>query len=251
MIVYLKTEEEIEGFKKAGEIAGLILHELLQAAKPGMTTLELDAMAREKCKEHGVEPTFLGHEGFPAAICASNNEVIVHGCPNDEKLKEGDALGIDLGVTLNGFIGDTAETIIVGGKGDPNVELLISDCRKALKSAIEKAVPGNKLNDISEVIHKGSKDFKVITDYGGHGIDRNSMHATPFVPNKPDQHGDFSLRPGMVIALEPMYAIGEPATSVADDEWSVAVSGKSAHCEHTVLVTESGPLVLTDRSKYE
>lgn len=251
MIVYLKTEEEIEGFKKAGEIAGLILHELLQAAKPGTTTRELDTMAKEKCKEHGVEPTFLGYEGFPAVICASNNEIIVHGCPNDEKLKEGDALGIDLGVTLNGFIGDTAETILVGRKGDPNVELLINDCRKALQNAIEKAITGNKLNDISEAIYKGTKDFKVITDYGGHGIDRNNMHAAPFVPNRPDQFGDFTLRAGMVLALEPMYAIGDPATSVADDEWSVAVSGQSAHCEHTVLVTESSPLVLTDRRKYE
>jgi methionyl aminopeptidase len=151
---------------------------------------------------------------------------------------------------LDGFIGDTAETIIVG-EGDPNSELLVNECRTSLLKAIEKAVPGNKLNDISETIFNGTKDFKVVTDYGGHGIDRYNMHATPFVPNKPDSNGEFSLRAGMIIALEPMYAMGDSTTSIADDNWSVFVGGKSAHCEHTILITENGPLVLTDRSKYE
>jgi methionyl aminopeptidase len=251
MIVYLKTKKEIEGFKRAGEMAGLILHELLQAIEPEITTLDLDKMARHKCEEYKVEPTFLGYEGFPWAICASNNEVVVHGCPNNEKLKEGDVLSIDFGATLDGFIGDTAETIIVGEKNDPNSELLVNECRFALSKAIEKAVIGNKLNDISESIFNGTRDFNVITNYGGHGLDRYNMHATPFVPNKPDSNGNFSLKVGMILALEPMYTMGDSNTSVADDNWSVIVGGKSAHCEHTILITENGPLVLTDRSKYE
>lgn len=252
MIVYLKTKEEIEGFKNAGEIAGLILHELLQAAKPGVTTLELDVMARKKCKEHRVEPTFLGYKGFPSAICASNNEIIVHGCPNSKKLKEGDVLGIDIGVTLDGFIGDTAETVVVGDEENPNAEFLVNDCRSALGNAIKAMLPGNKLSEVSEAIKNSSKDFKVVTDYGGHGIDRYKIHAAPFVPNKPDyEEEDFTLRAGMIMALEPMFVMGDPNTTVSDDGWSVVVGGKSAHCEHTVLVTENGPLVLTDRSKYE
>lgn len=251
MIVYLKTKEEIEGFEKAGEIAGLILHELLKAVKPGVATSELDEMARQKCKEHNVEPTFLGYEGFPSAICASNNEVLVHGFPNDEKLKNGDVLSLDFGATLDGFIGDTAETIIVGKNKNSNTDLLVNDCRNALKDAISKAIPGNKLSDVSRAVQKGTKDFRIVTDYGGHGIDRYNMHSEPFVPNIPDIYNDVSLRPGMLIAIEPMYVMGNPTTEVSDDGWSVVVGGKSAHCEHTILITDGSPLILTDRSKYE
>lgn len=248
MIIYLKTEKEIERFKESGRITAKILQKVLDNVKIGITTLELDEIARQECKIQNVIPTFLGYKGFPAAICASNNNVLVHGIPNNSPLKYGDVLSIDFGAEIDGFIGDSAETIIVG---DTNHNLK-NACNLALNKSIIVAKDGNKLSDISTEIYNVAKSFgySIPTKYGGHGIDRCFMHAPPFIPNIPNKELDFTLRAGMIIAIEPMFIMGNSNnTSVFSDGWSVMTESISAHCEHTVLVGSDYGIALTERIK--
>lgn len=248
MLVRLKTAGEIEGFAKAGSLAAAIMDRLWGAARPGATTGELDDMARIACAEAGAVPVFLGYHGFPAAICASVNEELVHGIPGGRILREGDLLKIDIGVGLDGFIGDMATTVVVGG--DPSK--LAFDCHTALMRGIAAARPGNDIGDIGEEISRTARQngWKAILEYGGHGIDRNRLHADPFVDNaRTDRR--LRLRPGMVLAIEPMFVAGSDAkTKVADDGWTVLSSGPAAHFEHTIVVSELGePRVLTRRER--
>lgn len=242
MIVYLKTNEEIEGFKRAGKFASDLLAFLLDKVEVGIDTNYLDTLARQKCKELGVNPAFLGYEGYPAAICTSVNNILVHGLPNNIPLQCGDIVGIDVGVEIGGFIGDTADSVCVNGESE-----LINKCREALVVGIAAATPGNYLNDIGKAIEKKSKPFKIPKEYGGHGIDRWKMHAAPFVSNFSDVDGNIKLRPGMILCIEPMIVDGNAKTSVTSDKWSVKVGGPSAHCEHTILITEADPIILTRR----
>jgi methionyl aminopeptidase len=251
MIVYLKSKEEISGFREAGKIAGKVLSSILNEIKPEVTTSFLNEVAIEECKKHNVVPTFLGYSGFPAAICASVNNILVHGIPNENKLKPEDIVSIDVGISMDGFIGDTAETVWVE---EPKYEVycldsyLIECCRKSLDLGIEAAKSGNKLNDISKAIFDMIKMFGLSTpiEYGGHGIDRYKLHAHPFVSNNINKN-EMLLRPGMIIAIEPMVINGSRETKILEDQWSVMVNGLSAHCEHTILITEEGPEVLTRR----
>ena len=247
MLVYIKSQSEIEGFKEAGRIAGKILSTLLENVKIGITSNYLDEIAREECKKHNVIPTFLNHEGFPAAVCTSVNNVLVHGIPTDIPLKDNDIISIDFGATLDGFIGDTAETVEVG----PDYEnaSLISSCRKSLCLAIEKAKAGNKLSEIGEVIEKHAKYNKYFLplEYGGHGVDRYTLHSDPFVSNIPDYADDLRLRAGMVFAIEPMFMVQKSKTRVAESGWDIVANCNTAHCEHTILITDGDPFILTAR----
>lgn len=249
MIVYMKSKEEIELFEKAGKIASNILSELIQNAKPGKSTLDLDKIAQDRCAELDVKPVFLGYHGFPAAICASVNDTLVHGIPNETPLKELDFVSIDIGVSFDGFIGDTARTVRIGKDSHPMLEA----CKGSLDQAILEAVPGNKLNDISKVIQKVAKDsgYSIPLGYGGHGIDKDKLHAEPFVSNIYNPYYDMTLRSGMVFAIEPMLinsTNGKTAVN-GEDGWSVVASANTAHFEHTIAITDDGPIVLTEQEK--
>jgi methionyl aminopeptidase len=241
MIIYVKSQEEIEGFKEAGRIAGNILKKLISNIKIGVTTKQLDELAREECKKHNVIPTFLDYRDFPAAICASVNNVLVHGFPNDNPIKDGDIVSIDFGATLDGFIGDTADTKVMSS--DDN--MLVLNCAELLYSGISKARAGNKLSDISKAIYNNAK-YSIPTEFGGHGIDRNTLHSDPFVPNIPDDEEDCHLQPGMIFAIEPMLIDGPDKIKVADNGWDIVAEGNTAHCEHTILITEDEPFILTE-----
>jgi methionyl aminopeptidase len=244
MIVYLNTKEEIEDFKVAGEEAAKILQLLKENVCVGITTLELDSIVRRECDKNNLIPTFLGYRGFPATICTSVNEILVHGIPNNIPLKENDLLSIDIGITVNGFIGDVAETVCVS-KIENNI---IDTCRKSLYTGIKQARAGNHLNDISKEIFNVANEnkFSVPVNYGGHGINRNVLHAAPFVANIPDIMEDCVLRPGMILAIEPMFIdSASNQVRVAEDKWSVIAQGITAHFEHTVLITENDPIILT------
>jgi len=249
MLVYIKSKEEIEGFKEAGRIAGKILGKLLKSIDGGITTKFLDDMARDECDKHNVEPTFLNYQGFPAAICASVNKTLVHGIPTDIPFELHDVVSIDIGVTIDGFIGDTADTVEVGSSH--HNDTMITCCNNSLYMGIEKARAGNKLSDVSKEIYKYAKrnKYSLPEEYGGHGIDRNILHSDPFVPNIPDYESEIRLRPGMVFAIEPMFIFGSNKVKVADNGWDIVADGNSAHCEHTILVTDDYPLILTARSK--
>jgi len=254
MIIYLKTKKEIEGFKKAGKIAGQILQTLLDSVKVGVTTQQLDELARQECDKANVKPVFLGHSGFPAAICASNNTTLVHGIPDTKPLQNGDVLSIDIGVDVDGFIGDTADTVVVNQNPLTRSEKLqmIMWCKTALFKAIEKAKEGQLLSSVSKEIFNVAKKngYSVPSEYGGHGISRGEMHAAPFVPNIPDEEHDVTLRAGMIIAIEPMFIMGKnPTTQVAPNGWDVVVDDLSVHCEHTVLVDVCRGIALTERGE--
>lgn len=240
MLVFLKSKQEIEGFKKAGKIASNILELLINNLKSGKTTKELNEIAIEECEKAGATPAFLNYNDFPYAICSSVNNVLVHGFPDDTKL-DNNIISIDIGVNYDGFIGDTAETV-----GDHQ---LISACQLALTSAIEIAKPRTNLIEIANIISKTAKEhnFQIPKKYGGHGIDRNKLHSNPFIANIPEEAVDIRLRPGMLIAIEPMFVDGDATTTT--NGWPVLVQGNAAHCEHTVLITESEPIVLTRRNK--
>jgi methionyl aminopeptidase len=253
MIVYLKTREEIEGFKRAGKLAANVLSALLKEAEtPGICPKDLDNMAKQLCENAGAKSAFHGYEGYPAHICVSVNETLVHGLPDNKPFEKHDIVGIDVGVEIDGFIGDTAETICYMSECDSTYSCpshLVLSCRDALLVAINKAKNGNMLSEIGKAISKVAKErnYKIPREYGGHGMNRYKMHAPPFVSNRQDNDGNIKLRPGMIICIEPMFVDGDPKTKVSSNGWNVEVGGMSSHCEHTVLVTENEPIVLTRR----
>jgi len=254
MIVKLKTQKEIDGFRKAGKAAAHILSKLLLNTQAGWTPIEIDKIAREECDKIEAKPAFLGYRDFPAAICFSRNNVLVHGIPDNKPLERGEIVSIDFGIDIGGFIGDTAETITVGEKfyclkGKDEVRI-ISSCRFALFKAIQAAVPGNRLSDIGLAVKKVADEsgYKIPENYGGHGLDYEKLHAPPFVSNVPDYSNDCVLRNGMILAIEPMFIDAKlNETDVSSDGWAVRASGITAHCEHTILVSNNGPEILTSR----
>lgn len=252
MIVFLKTEQDIEGFKKAGKIAADIMSQLMNLITVGSNTNKINEKAIELCEENGVKPAFLGYEGFPAAICASVNNALVHGVPDDKPLEIEDLVSIDLGVDYNGYIGDTAITVIPKLKLDYEVfsyvRPILSAGQKCLDVGISAARAGNKLSDIAKAIESCRGEYSLPDNYGGHGIDRNRLHSAPFIANDPEHvDADITLRAGMILAIEPMLVEGSSKTEVAEDKWTVVVDGPSVHFEHTVLVTDGDPIILTDR----
>ena len=246
-MIHRKSREEIKRMRHAGHIVALVHQKMQEVIEPGISTLELDDIAMKIIKENRAIPTFLGYNGFPAAICASINEQVVHGIPKaDVKVKEGDIISIDVGATYGGMVGDGAWTYPVG-KISEEVQRLLKTTEEALFAGIAQMCDGNVLDDISSAIEKVANREKmgIVRQYGGHGVGRQ-MHEEPFLFNY--KVGDTTpIKSGYVIAIEPMLNLGCDEVEVADDEWTVSTADKrpSAHFEHTVLATEDEPIIIT------
>jgi methionyl aminopeptidase len=246
-VIIRKSTAEIDAMARAGRVVADTLRKLGEHIRPGVTTHELDRAAEEYIRSQGGEPTFKGYRGFPAAICASPNSMVVHGIPGSYRLDEGDVISIDVGVTLNGFVADSAYTFAVG-KIDDDAKRLLEVCQAALAAGIAQATAGNHVQDISHAVQRTTEKagFSVVRSLVGHGIGR-SMHEEPQVPNFGEPGRGPLLAPGMTLAIEPMINAGGPEVWVADDHWSISTGdgSLSAHFEHTVAITDNGPLVLT------
>jgi len=246
-MVVLKTEDEIQRMDRANKIVREILNELALLCKPELSTLELEERARELVEKHKVKPAFYQYRGYPAYLCASVNEEVVHGIPSKEKiLQSGDNLSLDFGVIDDGFYGDSAITVGIG-KISPEMEKLIEVTKQALTRAVEQCKPGKRLSDIAQAVQGWVEDngFSVVRDFVGHGVGR-SLHEDPQVPNFGVPKPNTKLRTGMVLALEPMVNMGGWQVRVLDDGWTVVTQdGKpSAHFEYSVAITEQGPVIL-------
>jgi len=233
--------------RAAGQLVGRVLQELRRMAQPGVTTLEINDAADKMIRDGGAYPTFKNYNGFPYSICASVNEQVVHGFPSQYKLKDGDIFSIDVGATLDGFVGDTATTVPVGEVAHDLLKL-IRVAEESLDLAIEKCRAGNHLGDIGFAVqqHAESHGYSIVREYVGHGIGRH-MHEDPQIPNYGRPGKGPKIRTGYVFAVEPMINIGSHHTKTLKDGWTVVtVDGKpSAHVEHTIAITEEGPEVLT------
>jgi methionyl aminopeptidase len=248
-VIVRKTEAELETMARAGKVVAETLDMLEREARPGVTTGELDRMAEDLITARGGRPTFKGYRGFPGSICASPNAMVVHGIPGPYQLSEGDLLSVDVGVTLGGFVGDSAYTFPVGEISE-EAQRLLDAGQAALAAGIEQARPGNHLSDIGHAVQKATEDagFSVVRSLVGHGVGRK-MHEDPQIPNFGEPGRGPILQPGMTLAIEPMINAGGPDVYLHDDEWSISTAdgSLSAHFEHTVAVTESGPKILTRR----
>jgi methionyl aminopeptidase len=253
MGIEIKSEKEIATMRQAGRIVGDILNILSERIKPGMKTKELDIIAESELKKRGAESSFKGYRGFPATICVSVNEQIVHGIPGDRVIKEGDIVSMDFGAIYDGLQGDAAVTVPVG-EVSPEARHLIEATRGALASGIAAARESGRLGDISAAIQEYAKSrgYSVVREYTGHGIGRQ-MHEDPQIPNCTEPPYGLKagtgpvLKKGMTLALEPMLNIGDWHTRVADDHWTVltADGSLSAHFEHTIAISNNEPEVLT------
>lgn len=242
-----KSAEELAVIQQSGRIVAKVLHELRNQAKAGRTTRQIDKIGFDVIKKEGAEPAFLGYRGFPASVCTSVNEQVVHGIPGERMLKDGDLLSLDIGVKYQGYYADAAITVGVG-EIDRDAENLLKVARQALYDGIEQAVVGNHLYDISAAIQRRAEShgYSVVRDFVGHGIGQK-MHEDPQVPNFGQAGTGPVLKEGMVLALEPMVNEGKSDVKILSDQWTVvtADSKRSAHFEHTVAVTGEGPRILT------
>jgi methionyl aminopeptidase len=242
-----KSKRELEKMRAAGQLVGHVLAHLRTLVAPGVTTIDIDRAAEKMIRDAGALPTFKGYNGFPYSICASVNEQIVHGFPSGYKLKDGDIFSIDVGVTLEGFVGDTATTVPVGNVTEDHLQL-IRVTQECLERAIEQCRPGKHLGDIGWAVqeHAEAKGYSVVRDYVGHGIGRR-MHEDPQIPNYGRPGLGPKIKSGYVFAVEPMVNLGSYHTKVLSDGWTVVtVDGQpSAHVEHTIAITDDGPEVLT------
>ncbi|MCB0359035.1 MAG: type I methionyl aminopeptidase [Bdellovibrionales bacterium] len=256
MSIQLKSKAEIDKMRQANLLVCSVLDKLESMVRPGVTTAELDAVARDMTVAAGATPAFLGYpssaknvQPFPGVICSSVNEVIVHGIPNDIPLQEGDIISVDYGCCLDGFFGDAARTIPVGRVAE-EAALLLKVTREALEAAIGVCVAGNRIGDISHAVQsRVERDgFGVVREFVGHGIGR-AMHEPPHVPNFGAAGQGRILKPGMVLAIEPMVTQGSYEARVLDDGWTaVTKDGKlAAHFEHSVAITDGEPFVLSRR----
>ena len=247
MSVHKKSKEELKLMREAGNIVALVHQEMKRIIEPGISTKDLDDAAYRIIKENKAVPTFLGYHGFPASICASINDEVVHGIPSDKRiLKDGDIVAIDVGATFHGLVGDSAWTYAVGEISEENKKLM-EGTEKALMAGIAQMIAGNTLNDVGGAIEDVAKEYNlgIVRQYGGHGVGRN-MHEEPFVFNYRTKDKTV-LKPGMTIAIEPMLNLGGDDVFEHADGWTVSTVDKSAsaHFEHTVLVTEGEPVILT------
>ena len=245
--ITIKSPQELALMRQAGEIVGETLNLLKRSVEPGMTTRDLDRIAFKEITRRGAVPTFKGYRGFPATICASVNEEIVHGIPSKRVIKEGDIIKVDVGATYKGLIGDAAVTIPVGQIAAPLLELM-QDTRQGLEAGIRAAVPGARIGDIGAAIqaYGESRGYGVVREFVGHGVGR-FLHEDPQVPNYGEPGRGPLLRAGMCIAIEPMFNLGDWRTKIMDDQWTVVTAdGKlSSHFEHSIAITEQGPEILT------
>jgi len=243
----IRTPEEIAKMRKAGRVVAEIIERTRAAVRPGVTTREIDAVAREVLERRGARSNFLNYHGFPAVICTSPNDMIVHGIPGDYVVKEGDLLSVDCGAIVEGYHGDAAYTVAVG-EVSPVARRLVETTERSLWAGIEEMQPGGRLHDIGRAVQDVAEaaGFSVVRKYVGHAIG-TAMHEEPQVPNYwPGTPGP-KLKVGNVFAVEPMVNVGTPDTIELDDGWSVVTAdgSLSAHFEHSIAVTEDGPEVLT------
>ena len=249
-MIVRKSAQELEQMARAGTVVADTLSLLGENIRPGTATAELDRLADEFIRSKGGVPTFKGYRGpypYPASICTSPNEVVVHGIPGEYALGEGDILSVDVGVTLDGFVADSAYTFPVGEIGS-EAERLLEICNAALHAGIEQARAGGKLTDISHAVQRVTEEagFSVVRSLVGHGIGRD-MHEDPQIPNYGEPGRGPALASGMTLAIEPMITAGTHEVVVRPDKWTIATAdgSLSAHFEHTVAVTEEGPRILT------
>lgn len=250
----IKSPEDIVQIRECGKRLSAVLKQVAAAAVPGITTKELDTLAYNLITEGGDIPAFLNYQpdgaeiAFPATICISVNEEIVHGLPGDRVLEEGDIVGLDLGINHNGFFTDSAVTAIVGGKTDPESKKLVETTRRAMEAGIAQARGGNRVGDIGAAIEAFAvaEGYGIVRELGGHGVGYG-VHELPYIPNYGDAGTGEVLKPGMVLAIEPMFNLGRDAIKLARDKFTYCTyDGKrSAHFEHTILITEGAPEILT------
>lgn len=246
-MIRIKTETEIEYMRRAGSIVAQVHQLMRDLVQPGVTTAELDARAEELIRRKGAEPSFKGYGGFPASICTSVNDEVVHGIPSSRILRDGDIVSIDAGALIDGYHGDAAQTLAVGSVS-PDIERLLQVTEESLYRGIEQAVAGARLGDISHAIQSWCerRGFSVVREFVGHGIGEE-LHEDPQVPNYGPPNKGVRLQAGMALAIEPMINLGKAGVVIMDDRWTVKTEdGKpSAHFEHTIVITDSEPLILT------
>jgi len=246
-MIHIKTPAEIEIMRQSNRLVARTLQKLRKAAKPGVTTKELDQIAESSIRAGGATPAFKGYRGYPASLCVSVNEEVVHGIPDSRRLREGEIVSMDLGALLNGYYGDSAITVPVGQVSD-EAGRLMEVTQQALAKGIEQATHGNRLFDISHAIQSWveAHGLSVVRDYVGHGIGRN-LHEDPQIPNFGPPHHGPRLRPGMVLAIEPMINVGTWQVKVLDDGWTVVTADRSlsAHFEHTLAITDEKADILS------
>ena len=245
--ITIKSPQELDSMRRAGKIVGDTINLLIEAVASGMTTKDLDKIAYREITRQGAKPTFMGYHGFPASICTSVNEEIVHGIPSSRILQDGDIVKVDVGATIEGFIGDAAVSLPVGPVS-PEAITLMDDTRAGLVEGIKAAQPGGRIGDIGAAVqaYGESRGYGVVREFVGHGVGR-FLHEDPQVPNYGQAGMGPLLRVGMCIAIEPMFNLGDWQTKILEDEWTVITAdGKlSAHFEHSIAITEDGPEILT------
>jgi methionyl aminopeptidase len=246
-MIIRKSAQEIEGMARAGELVAETIALVGEHIQPGITTAELDRIADEFIRERGGVPTSKGYRGFPAATCISPNSMVVHGIPGEHRIEDGDLISVDVGITLNGLIADSAVTFGVG-EIPPDAQRLLDVCQEARDAGIAQARPGNHVGDISHAVQTvvEAAGFSVVRSLVGHGVGR-SYHEDPQVPNFGDPGRGALLQTGMTLAIEPMITAGGPDVYLHEDEWSISTQDGSlaAHFEHTVAILEDAPRILT------
>ncbi len=249
MGITIKNQHEIGWMREAGHVVSLVHVQMQEAIAPGVSTFDLDAIARDVIKEHAATASFFGHHGFPGYICASVNDEIVHGIPGKRVLRDGDIISVDVGAIINGWHGDSAWTYGVGDIG-PDAARLLRDTEAALYEGIRAAQMGNRLHAIGEAVERFAVPlgYGLVKGYGGHGIGRD-MWEEPHIPNHGEANRGPILREGMTLAIEPMLNLGREETKVLADAWTVVTEDGSwsAHFEHTVAITAREPEILTKR----
>ena len=248
MKISIKNEQEIELMRKSGEISYGLLTSLKSYLKPGMTTKQIDKYAYDYIIGHGATPAFLGYEGYPASTCISINDMVVHGIPDNTKIKEGDIVSIDTGSIYKGYYSDTAYTYVIG-KVDDKTQKLVDNTRKALYAGISKVKDGVSLNEVCKAIGEvgSSNGYGIFECLTGHGVGK-TMHEDPYVPNYSNHESEgIILKEGMTLAIEPMFSLGTKEVWLLPDHWGIVTQdgSKAAHFEHTVLVTKDGYEILT------
>jgi methionyl aminopeptidase len=246
-MITIRTPQEIEIMRRNNRLVAQVLQRLRKAIQPGITTAELDQLAERTIREAGAIPAFKGYRGYPASLCVSVNEEVVHGIPGPRRLREGEIVSLDVGVYRNEYYGDAAITVPVGKVSEQATQLL-EVTQQALAKGIEQATHGNRLLDIAHAIQSWveSRGFAVVRDFVGHGIGR-ALHEDPQVPNFGPPHHGPRLRPGMVLAIEPMINVGTWAVKILEDGWTVVTADRSlsAHFEHTIAISDGEPDILS------